>query len=242
MSLAEFGIFPAGIPANPIPFSFHVPDSDLDRLHSLVKGAQVAVPSWYNVHANAANGTFGISRNWLEAAQDAWVADDQFSWRAHEEHFNSFPGFKVNVTTPSDGQLFELHFAALFSKKQSAVPITFLHGWPGSWLEFVPMLDLLVSKYTPETLPYHIVVPSIPDYGLSIRPNEDRELTMEAAAEAMNELMVALGFDAYVAQGGDVGSFLAQTMCGVYNECKAFHRKFYRDPRSLLVLPMLDKP
>ncbi|KAK0649065.1 Alpha/Beta hydrolase protein [Cercophora newfieldiana] len=101
---------------------------------------------------------------------------------------------------------------------------TLLHGWPGSWLEFGGVLELLAEKYTTETLPYHVVVPSIPGYGLSTRGEEDtRELTMEGASEALNSLMVALGFDAYVAQGGDVGSFLSQTMCGLFDECKAFH-------------------
>jgi len=129
------------------------------------------------------------------------------------------------VTTPSDGQLFTLHFTALFSLSPSAIPITLLHGWPGSWLEFAPVLDLLAEKYTPSTLPYHVIVPSIPDYGLSTRADEDtKELTMEGAAEALNGLMIALGFEGgYVAQGGDVGSFLAQTMCGLFGECKAFH-------------------
>jgi microsomal epoxide hydrolase len=49
---------------------------------------------------------------------------------------------------------------------------------------------------------------------------------MEGASEALNELMVALGFDAYVVQGGDVGSFLSQTICGLFEECKAFHCEF----------------
>jgi microsomal epoxide hydrolase len=92
-------------------------------------------------------------------------------------------------------------------------------------LSIAGVMDLLVEKYTPETLPYHVVVPSIPDYGLSKRRNEDRELTLDAASEAANQLMVDLGFDAYVAQGGDVGALLAQGMCGVYTECKAFHRE-----------------
>ncbi|KAK3360630.1 Alpha/Beta hydrolase protein [Lasiosphaeria hispida] len=225
MSLAGFGSLPAGILGSPSPFTLHVPNQDLRHLHTLIPKANIAIPSWYNTHAYAPNGTFGVSRDWLKDAQETWA--EEFDWRKHEKHYNSFPNFKINVTTPSDGQLFELHFAALFSKNDTAIPVTFLHGWPGSWLEFVPMLGLLAEKYTPETLPYHIIVPSIPDYGLSSRPREDRELTMEVAAEAMNELMVALGFDAYVAQGGDVGSFLAQVMCGVHDECKAFHLNMY---------------
>lgn len=169
------------------------------------------------------NGTYGVSRNWLLNAQETIL--DGYSWRDYEEYYNRLPQYKINITTPSDGQLFELHFAALFSTRPDAIPITFLHGWPGAWLEFAGVMDLLVKKYTPETLPYHVVIPSLPDYGLSKRPNEDRELTMEAASEASNQLMVDLGFNAYVAQDGDVGASLAQGMCGVYDQCKAFHRE-----------------
>lgn len=172
---------------------------------------------------------YGISRDWLVTAQETWASPSFFSWRAHERRQNAFPQFKINITVPSDGEPFELHFAALFSTNKSAVPITLLHGWPGSWSEFAGVLDLLAKKYTAETLPYHVVVPSIPDYGLSTRPGETtggKEVTMERASEALNELMKALGFKRYVAQGGDVGSFLAQTMCRLFEECRAFHCEF----------------
>ena len=239
MALSAFGCVPSGIPGNPTPFSLHVPGKEIHRLDALVQHARVAVPSYYNAHADPTNGTFGISRDWLAGAQTAWTSSDDdggFSWREQERYANGFPNFRINVTVPSDGQVFDLHFVALFSQNTSAIPITFLHGWPGSWLEFAGMLELLAEKYTPETLPYHVVVPSIPDYGLSTRPDEvNTELNMTGAAEAINELMVALGFDGYVAQGGDVGSFLSQTLCGLFDECKAFHREFL--PEILLIGP-----
>ncbi|KAK4182769.1 putative epoxide hydrolase [Podospora australis] len=221
MNLSAFGFLPAGIPGTPTPFTYHVPNRDVHRVNTLVSLADIGTPAWYNQNAYAPNGTFGVSREWLADAQASWL--DDFDWRQHEERHNSVPNFKINITTPSDGQLFDIHFAALFSKKADATPILLMHGWPGTWMEFLPMMELLGEKYTPETLPYNVIVPSIPDYGLSTRRNEDRELTMEVAAEAMNELMVQLGFNAYVAQGGDVGSFLAQHLSGSHEECKAFH-------------------
>ncbi|KAK5657376.1 hypothetical protein OQA88_2946 [Cercophora sp. LCS_1] len=105
-------------------------------------------------------------------------------------------------------------------------PVWRVFRWqgPGGWFEFAGALDLLAAKYTPETLPYYVVVPSIPDYGLSTRQDEDvTELTMEGASEALNELMKELGFAKCVAQEGDAGSSLAQTMCWEYEECRAFH-------------------
>ncbi|KAK3681711.1 Alpha/Beta hydrolase protein [Podospora appendiculata] len=225
MALASFSTLPAGLTGVPVPYTFHVPNNDLRHLPNLARAANIGVPTWYNTHANAANGTFGVSRDWLLDAQETWV--DRYDWRAHEAHYNRLPHYKINVTTPSDGQVFELHFAALFSKRRDAVPAVFMHGWPSAWLEFLPMLDLLAAKYTADTLPYHIIVPSIPDFGLSSRTKVDRELTLPVAAEAMNQLMRALGFKAYVAQGGDVGYALAQYMCGVFDECKAFHVNFF---------------
>lgn len=88
------------------------------------------------------------------------------------------------------------------------------------------MMELLSEKYTPETLPYHIIVPSLPNYGLSGSPSENVEMTLDRAARIMHQLMMDLGFsDGYVAQGGDLGSVLARIMSVKYNECKAFHRK-----------------
>ena len=219
--LAAFGVLPSTVRGDPVPFSLRVPNHELKRLPTLAGLAEIAPPSWYSLNADATNGTFGLSRDWLVHAQDVWVND--FDWRAHERRFNALPNYKVNVTAAD--QLFELHFAALFSARPDAVPVILMHGWPGSWLEFVPVLERLAAKYTPDTLPYHVIVPSIPDYGLSSRPRHglERELTLPAASAAMNALMVALGFDAYVAQGGDVGYALAQFMCGAFDECKAYH-------------------
>ncbi|KAK0658023.1 Alpha/Beta hydrolase protein [Cercophora newfieldiana] len=228
---SAYGQLPAGIPGCPIPFTLSVPEAAITSVNTLVSQALIDRPTYYNgARANPATATFGLSRSWLESVQSEWITN--YSWTAAEAYLNSFPNFQINVTTtsPENQQDFNLHFAALFSKNESALPVILMHGWPGSWFEFAGVLDLLAAKYTPETLPYHFVVPSIPDYGLSTRTGELKddadggvELTMEGASEALNELMKELGFTKYVAEGGDVGSFLAQTMCWEYDECRAFH-------------------
>jgi hypothetical protein len=86
------------------------------------------------------------------------------------------------------------------------------------------MLQLMVEKYSPGTLPYHVIVPSLPDYCLSGGASENVEMTIDRAARIMNRLMLDLGFgDGYIAQGGDLGSMLARIMSVQYNACKAFH-------------------
>lgn len=224
MALA-YSTLPANITGTVAPFGFHVSNRNLLNLGGLLSVSQIPPPSYYinNDNGTLGDGEFGISRKWLVAAKNAWL--DDFDWHSHEAKINSYPNYKINITT-EEGGVFNTHFAALFSKKPNAVPVIFMHGWPGSYMEFFPMLDLLVQKYTPDTLPYHVIVPSIPDYGFSSGPSKNVELTFPLAGEVMNKLMISLGFTKYIAQGGDVGSFMATQMCGTYDECRAFHREF----------------
>ncbi|KAH8901943.1 alpha/beta-hydrolase [Coniochaeta sp. PMI_546] len=100
-------------------------------------------------------------------------------------------------------------------------------GGRAPFAEFLPVLDLLREKYTPHTLPYHVVVPSLPGYTLSSGPPVDRDFGIEDAARYMNTLMVQLGFGkGYVAQGGDVGYFVGSVMSSAFEECKALHVNF----------------
>lgn len=224
-----FNNVPAGAPGKPIPFSLHIPDQALADFRSLLQLSRIGPSTWYT---EKQDGRFGISRDWLTRAKEAWL---QFDWRKVEERVNALPNFKIDVQ--SNGDLHNIHFTALFSTRQDAVPIIFMHGWPGSFLEFLPMLELLVQKYTPETLPFHVIVPSIPDYGLSTRNSIDEEMTLPIAAQVMNELMVQLGLgQGYVAQGGDVGSMLARIMSSKFSGCKAYHREF----NSLLHMHMRE--
>ncbi|KAK3294619.1 Alpha/Beta hydrolase protein [Chaetomium fimeti] len=249
MSLCAFGTVPPGALSTPAPFKLSVPAAQQDKLTKLVSEAEIAVPSYYNTHADTTNtSSFGLSRDWLVDAQEAWTSGE-YSWRAEQQRLNRFPHFRINITTtttaPNDdeddnaedgteSETFDLHFAALFSRSASATPVVLMHGWPGSWIEFGAVLDLLAARYTAETLPYHVVVPSLPDYGLSTRRGElRRPLTMEGAAGAIDGLMAALGFGAgYVAQGGDVGAIVGQVLCAKFEACKALHRECVR----LLVL------
>lgn len=117
-----------------------------------------------------------------------------------QAHINSFPHFTTNV------EGFNIHFVALFSQKRDAIPLICLHGWPGSFLEWLRVLQLLTSKYSPETLPYHIIVPSLPGYGFSSPPPQDRDFGIAEVAGIMHQLMTGLGFDRYASQGGDIGA------------------------------------
>ncbi|WYZ35760.1 hypothetical protein EsH8_X_000407 [Colletotrichum jinshuiense] len=212
-----FGKLPGGVLKTPGKFTIRVPDQDLEEFKQLLKLSKIGPETWYNKQGG---GRFGVTREWLIEAKDAWL---KFDWRKQEDRINSFPNFTSKVENADLGTM-DIHFTTLFSNKKDAVPLIFIHGWPGSFLEFLPILDLLVGKYTPDTLPYHVIVPSLPGYGLSADSIPlDKETRQESVAASLHQLMLDLGFGrGYAAQGGDVGSLMARLMSG-YKECKAFH-------------------
>ncbi|CAD0115021.1 unnamed protein product, partial [Aureobasidium uvarum] len=185
-------------------FTVHISDADLEQLGLLLRTTPIAEPT-YETNLPDGDRKFGMRHDWLT--------------KAHELHINTFDHFHMNI----DDELcdFNVHFVAMFSKRQDAVPVLLLHGWPGSFLEFLPMLDKLRKKYGSVDLPYHLVVPSLPGYAFSSPPPIDKEFRVEDVARLMNQLMLRLGFGAgYMVQGGDVGSKVARVMAAKYDECK----------------------
>jgi microsomal epoxide hydrolase len=135
---------------------------------------------------------------------------------------NSVPHFKTPVRNGEDD--LDIHFIGLFSERQDAIPILLLHGWPGSILEFLPILSDLVSKYTPSTLPYHFIAPSLPGYAFSSPPPLNKDFCIEDIARVMNQLMLDLGFGTgYVVQGGDIGSKVGRVLAAEHDACRAVH-------------------
>jgi microsomal epoxide hydrolase len=137
--------------------------------------------------------------------------------REREAWINSFPHFRAPVKD-DDETVYDIHFVALFSRKRDALPLLFLHGWPGSFLEFLSILNLLKGKYTPETLPYHVIVPSLPGFTFSSLPILERTFTVQDAARILDKLVSGLGFEKFVIQGGDLGSLVGRCW-GVYPNC-----------------------
>ncbi|KAF2849121.1 epoxide hydrolase-like protein [Plenodomus tracheiphilus IPT5] len=224
-SSKPFGKVPAGAKQQPTPFEMHVDEQKLQDFKTLLKLSPVAKETYENLQDAGSHGRFGISRGWIANAKKVW--EEKFDWRKEEERINSFPNFKTEVVD-NDGGKFNVHFIALFSANPNAIPIAFFHGWPGSFLEFIPLLDLLRKKYTPETLPYHIVVPSLTGYALSSDPPLDRDWKTADTARIMHKLLLSLGFgtSGYLVQGGDIGAFISREIASTYPECKGMHLNF----------------
>lgn len=90
----------------------------------------------------------------------------------------------------------------------------------GSFLEFLPILNKVKKQYAsdPASLPYHLIVPSVPGYGLT-KISANKDLKMVDASRILNKLMVKLGFKEYIAHGGDIGSMITKTVVETYDEC-----------------------
>lgn len=159
--------------------------------------------------------------------------------RESERYINSFPQFLTDITIPSpDGShenTYTVHFAALFAPNPSAgarkIPIILTHGWPGSFLEFLPLLHKLAKQYAgdPNAFPYHIIIPSMPGYAWSTVPTDglDRDMNLVEVAELFDALMCGLGFGTgYVAQGGDIGARVSRLLAVKYEACKG-ERRFH---------------
>ncbi|KAF9892940.1 hypothetical protein FE257_000532 [Aspergillus nanangensis] len=211
-----FSKLPSAATISPKPFQVSIPQEQLDDLQTLLKLSRIAPPTYENSQPDR---RFGITSEWLTAMREQWKSS--FDWRACEERINRFPQFTTQIED------INVHFAALFSEKPDAVPIVLIHGWPGSYLEFLPVLELFRDEFNPSTLPYHLIVPSLPGYVFSSGPPLDRNFTNDDSARILDQLMKGLGFSGgYVSQGGDIGSRVSRILAVDYESCKAAHLNF----------------
>lgn len=209
------------------PFTLNISDKELSEWRQLLELSRLGPESW---EGNQQDRRFGITHQWLSETKDYWL--NKYDWRATEKHINSFANYKMQIENV------DLHFVALFSEKKDAIPIMFMHGWPGSFIEFLPMVELIRAKYSAKDLPYHIVVPSLPGYTLSTYQSLDKSWTLEDSSRVMHQLMLNLGFARYIVQGGDVGSFTSQIICAQYDACVGMHCK-PRDGKLTTAMLML---
>ena len=221
MSSLPFSILPHPVPASTklTASTIAIPDSEIDRLKTLLKLSPIPEPNVWN---SRDDGKFGLPRDQLLELVNHWQND--YDWRKWESTLNSIPQYNITVT--DDGlNKYKINFFALFSKNPSAIPILFLHGWPGSVVEYLPILQKLQAEYTSETLPYHIIVPHHIGYPFSSPPPVDKEFTHSDNACVMSKMMHALGFEktGYIAQGGDFGGWTAPAIANIDPACKLVH-------------------
>src|SRR5215475_8878285 len=176
------------------PFEVHIPDEDLADLRRRIAAARL--PSKELV----ADRSQGVQLATIQELARYWTTG--YDWRACEARLNALPQF----TTGIDGV--DIHFIHVKSAHEDALPLIMTHGWPGSVIELLeaigPLTDPTAHGGGAEDA-FHLVLPSLPGYGLSGEPTEIG-WDLNRAARAWAELMGRLGYTRYVAQGGDVGA------------------------------------
>ncbi|KIW18400.1 hypothetical protein PV08_02688 [Exophiala spinifera] len=145
---------------------------------------------------------------------------DKFDWRTVEARLNAeLPQFTTKIDVDGFGA-FDVHFVHATSKAEGAIPLIFVHGWPGSFLEVSKILPLLVDANgegngEKGTQSFHVVAPSLVNFGFSqgcVKPG----FGVDQHAEVCHKLMLKLGYDRYVTQGGDLGYFTTRFMALKY--------------------------
>jgi pimeloyl-ACP methyl ester carboxylesterase len=182
------------------PFRVDVPQEDLDDL-----GRRIAATRWPTKEL-VADRSQGVQLATMQQLARYWTSD--YDWRKGEARLNALPQF----TTEIDGV--EIHFIHVRSKHEDALPLIMTHGWPGSVIELLetigPLTDPTAHGGQAEDA-FHLVLPSLPGYGFSSEPAE-LGWNVGRVAQAWAELMRRLGYDRYVAQGGDVGAAVTDLM------------------------------
>ena len=160
----------------------------------------------------------GIPLDYTRELAQYWAAD--YDWRRFEKKLNGWEQFTTNI----DG--IDIHFIHHRSPRADALPLIMSHGWPGSLVEFHKVIDALADPAAhggDARDAFHVVIPCLPGYGFSGKPT-DTGTSVEQIGRMWGQLMARLGYDRYVAQGGDWGSIVTQSMGLTETEhCAAIH-------------------
>nr|WP_246272435.1 epoxide hydrolase family protein [Phyllobacterium pellucidum] len=181
-------------------FKYKAKQADLDDLRRRIKATRF--PEREVVDDNSQ----GVQSATIEKLASYWATD--YDWRKVEAKLNALPQF----TTEIDGV--EIHFIHVKSKHEGALPIIVTHGWPGSIIEQMKIIEPLTNPAAAggsASDAFDVVVPSIPGYGFSGKPTE-KGWDPIRVARAWIELMERLGYSKYVAQGGDWGDAVTEQM------------------------------
>lgn len=175
------------------PFRIDIPEADLDDLKR-----RIAATRWPSELPDV-GWARGVPLDYLKELAEYWRTE--YDWRAAEARLNSYPQFITEI----DGT--NVHFLHIRSPHPEAIPLIITHGWPGSVAEFLDVIGPLTDPAAYGGDPadaFHLVIPSIPGYGFS-GPTKSTGWDVRRVARAWAELMNRLGYNRYLAQGGDWG-------------------------------------
>jgi len=164
-----------------------------ERLSNTRWPEQVPAPDWQR----------GVPARYLKGLVEYWMS--QYDWPKQQSTLNKIPQF----TTTIDGQT--IHFLHAQSPERNATPLLLIHGWPGSFIEFVQLIGPLTNPRAFGNIDsdaFDVVIPSVPGFGFS-SPLSNSGWTHGRCATAFAKLMARLGYTRYGVHGGDIGAFQA---------------------------------
>jgi microsomal epoxide hydrolase len=194
------------------PFRLAVTDAAISELHARLDHVR-----WPD-QVNDESWSYGMQREYLRELIRFWR--NEFDWRKAEARINAFDQYMLDI----DG--LDIHFIHQRSPHPEATPLLITHGWPGSIVEFLDVIPMLTE---PERFggdskdAFHVICPSLPGYGCSSAATT-AGMHPGAIARRHARLMQSLGYERYLAQGGDWGSPITQLLAGQDSEhCRAIH-------------------
>jgi len=182
------------------PFRVSVPEAELTELRRRIKATR------WPERETVADGSQGVQLAFMQALARYWATD--YNWRTCEAKLNAFPQFITEI----DG--LDVHFIHARSKHENALPLVVTHGWPGSPIEQLKIIEPLTNPTAHggnESDAFHLVIPSMPGYGFSGKPTSPG-WDPAHMARAWVTLMKRLGYNRFAAQGGDWGGFVTNVM------------------------------
>jgi len=182
------------------PFRASFSDAELADLNRRIKTTR-----WPD-RETVSDTTQGVQSATMRALAEYWAT--QYDWRKCEAKLNALPQFITTI----DG--LDIHFIHVKSKHENALPLIITHGWPGSVIEQLKVIDLLsnpTAHGADASDAFHVVIPSLPGYGFSGKPTAPG-WDVPRIARAWIALMNRLGYTQFVAQGGDWGNSITETM------------------------------
>jgi pimeloyl-ACP methyl ester carboxylesterase len=215
------------------PFRIAATDAQLDDLRRRLQATRwpeaETVDDWSQ----------GIPLAYLRDVCAYWA--EKYDWRAREARLNAFPQFKTAIDDVG------IHFLHVRSPHEDALPLVITHGWPGSVVEFHKVIGPLTDPTAhggDASDAFHVVAPSLPGYGFSDKPTTTGWGVPKIGA-AWAELMPRLGYDKYVAQGGDWGAMVT-TAIGIQDpeNCLGIHLNMpiaMPDPETMTNLTEAEK-
>jgi pimeloyl-ACP methyl ester carboxylesterase len=182
------------------PFHFKAPEAQITELRSRIKATK------WPERETVTDASQGVQLATIQKLARYWATE--YDWRKIEAKLNAVPNFITEI----DG--LDIHFIHIRSKHENALPLIVTHGWPGSIIEQMKIIDPLVNPTAhgaSTSDAFHVVIPSIPGYGFSGKPTATG-WDPARIARAWVVLMKRLGYTKFVAQGGDWGAVIVDVM------------------------------